>query len=208
MVYTILASFFASFLAIILAQWVWKFFIGPKILLTKKGMSDTHPVNKIKYYKIGLKNIGYTAAKSATVYINLEKIPGKDFIPKWDSVPEAPVAGNEFLFDHFQKVDLPPSSIHEELVPILIIPTHQTPGYVQNHLYIFSNFYHYSGKDKDEIEIKPSNDEYLGYLQIGCENYYASFKLSIFFPKADEMPSIELKPVYINRWLFRRGEIE
>ncbi|EQB68191.1 MAG: hypothetical protein AMDU5_GPLC00015G0037, partial [Thermoplasmatales archaeon Gpl] len=56
-----------------------------------------------------------------------------------------------------------------------------------------------SGKDKDEIEIKPSNDEYLGYLQIGCENYYASFKLSIFFPKADEMPSIELKPVYINR---------
>jgi len=209
MIVTILASLFVSFLAIILGQWAWKFFMGPKILLTKKGLSEAHPVNKVRYYKIGLKNVGYTAAKSATVYVSIKKIPGKDFIPKWDSIPEAPPAGNQFIFDHFQKIDLLPCGMHEELVPILIIPTQRKTvtenDYVQNHLYIYSNFYHNTVKDKSEIEIKPSNDKYLGCIQIGCENYYARFELSIFFPKANGDLCIDIKPKYNNRFLFRKG---
>jgi len=124
--YTILESFFVSFLAIIVAQWLWKLLMGPKISIIDRGLSEPHPLNGIQYYKIGVENKGLTAAKSAVVYVRLEvepeKRPEKDFIPKWDSMPEATIAGYTFLFDYFQRIDIPPTGIHKELVPLFIVP--------------------------------------------------------------------------------------
>lgn len=203
----ILESFLVSLLAIIIAQWLWKFYMGPKIVLTVDDEFAPHPVTGIKYYKIGVKNIGYTSAKSATVYINIPKVSQRDFIPKWDSTPEAGVAGNQFLFDYYQKVDLPPKGIHKELIPILISPTREKKPYTPNHLYIFSNFHHYSLNTAD-IEIRPSRDKYRGHIYIACENYCSKFKLYILYEEVGKKPIIELKPEYVSRLLFRKGKVE
>ncbi len=206
--YTIIASFFVSLFAIIIAQWVWKLFMGPRVVVTVEGLSEAHPVNKIRYFKIGVKNSGYTAAKSVTIYIRPDKTKDKDFIPKWDSIPEATVAGNAFLFDFYQRIDIPPAGMHKELIPIIIIPTQniQSKNYTPNQAYIFSNFHHYSGKDVDETKI--SEGESKGSLHISCENYYAKYSMEISYKKKEQDVSVRFKPELISRFIYRAGKIQ
>ena len=207
MVYTIIASFFVSFLAIIIAQWVWKLVMGPIITIKNEGLSEPHTVNGIQYYKIGVGNKGFTAAKSAVVYVRLEVGSEKDFIPKWDSIPEATIAGYTFLFDYFQRIDIPPSGIHKELVPLFIVPTKPLQGkdYEPKKAYIFSNFHHYSTKSVKELEIKPGQTK--ASLSIACENYYCKFSLEISFSNG-QLSLSKIKSEYVNRWIYQKGVVE
>ena len=120
MVYLIIESFLVSLVAIILAQWIWKLLMGPKIELTIEGLLSPHPVNKVRYFKVGLKNIGFTSANSAIVYIRIDSIPGRDFIPKWDAVPEATGNQTAFLFDAFQRIDIAPGEFIKNLYQFLL----------------------------------------------------------------------------------------
>jgi hypothetical protein len=205
--YTILESFFVSFLAIIVAQWLWKLLMGPKISIIDRGLSEPHPVNGIQYYKIGVENKGLTAAKSAVVYVRLEVGSEKDFIPKWDSIPEATIAGYTFLFDYFQRIDIPPNGIHKELVPLFIVPTKLLPtkDYEPKKAYIFSNFHHYSATSVKELEIP--NGLTKASLSIACENYYCKFSLEISFSNG-QISLSKIKSEYVNMWIYRKGVVE
>ena len=205
--FTIIASFFVSFLAIILAQWLWKLIMGPKISIIDKGLSKPHPVNGFQYYKIGVENKGFTAAKSAVVYVRLEAGPEKDFIPKWDSIPEASIAGSAFLFDYFQRIDIPPSGIHQELVPLFIIPTAQSPNkkYDPKKIYVFSTLYHYSNISVKELEIKPGLTK--ANLNIVCDNYRCRFTFEIRVSNGC-LSLNAIKPESVNRWVYRKGDVE
>jgi hypothetical protein len=182
--------------------------MGPKIELTIEGLLSPHPVNKVRYFKVGLKNIGFTSANSAIVYIRIDSIPGRDFIPKWDAVPEATGNQTAFLFDAFQRIDIAPGGIHKELVPVFIIPTALLSGkdYVPKNLYIFSTFYHYTSKETSEIQVKPGKHE--GEIHIACENYYAKFLFTLDFDIGTQELKVEISSALVNKWIYRKAKVE
>ncbi len=227
---TVVVSFAFSVVAILLAQWIWGYISGPRIVLSVKGLSAPHPVSKLRYYKIGIKNAGATAAEAALVRVRLERDGSMDknieATPKWDSTPEAPIAGFSFLFDAFQRIDIPPAGyMHEELVPIFIIPTIKMcyinkgdvkvmRDYEPYKIYLFSNFKHYSLAPVQDLMIEGPGIK--GEISVEAKNCYVkyTFEATITRSQNSNDPSdinIEFTKLEAKRtkwWLFRGGKVE
>lgn len=217
-VVTIVASFFFSIVAIVIAQLIWGFITGPRIVLSLKGLGEAHPVNKVRYYKIGIRNEGATAAKDALVRIRVFEKGGCngeiEVTPKWDAIPEASISGFSYLYDSMQRITIPPGGMHEELVPIIIVPTEALSNYKPHHIYLFSNWRHYSSMPVDDVELVSSNLK--GILSLDSENCYViyDFKAIIKSIKRGEdvleytIDFTEIKPNMVKWWMFSKGKVE
>jgi len=198
--------FIFSLIAILIGNIIWRLLTGPRLIVKIYDTKSVnfHSITKIKYYKIGVSNDGNTAAEECSVYVNIKRkgYDDRDYVPKWDAIPE-PV--NNF----YQKITISPKRIHEETIPILIMPKFNiqgsnNPGYIAGHLYIFSAYYNHLDLPKDQLEVPQG--EYNGYLGIGCKNYYCKFDLTVKFN--GNYPEIELKPQRVNLFLFRKPKVE
>lgn len=217
---TIVISFVFSLLAILLAQWIWGYLTRPRIVLSVKGMGPAHHSNKVKYFKLGIRNEGATAAKNALVRIKANELgkngEGIEVVPKWDAVPEASISGNAYLYDASQRIALAPGGIHEELVPMFIIPTAELSGYKVSRLYLFSNMKHYSAESKDDIEVK--DHRLSGTVCIDSENCYVKYEFKVRIEVQEQRGSAgdrgtvisfeKLEPKRVKWWAFSRGKVE